>query len=70
MLEKETVDFLPGRRRGPLSPVRHSDGVVRGRVKPMKFQDFVEAVRQVGAFWAVINEVPPGSVKQIAGVAS
>jgi CheY-like chemotaxis protein len=30
-------------------------------VKPMKFNDFVEAVRQVGGFWAVINEVPPGS---------
>lgn len=28
-------------------------------VKPMKFQDFVEAVKQVGVFWAVINEVPP-----------
>jgi CheY-like chemotaxis protein len=27
-------------------------------VKPLKFQDFVEAVTQVGAFWAVINEVP------------
>lgn len=27
-------------------------------VKPMKFQDFVDAVRQVGAFWAVMNEVP------------
>jgi two-component system, response regulator len=31
-------------------------------VKPLKFQDFVEAVRQVGVFWAVINEVP-GSVR-------
>src|ERR1700722_5590429 len=27
-------------------------------VKPVKFQDFVEAVRQVGVFWAVVNEVP------------
>jgi CheY-like chemotaxis protein len=27
-------------------------------VKPMKFQDFVEAVKQVSGFWAVINEVP------------
>ncbi|CAN5314798.1 response regulator [soil metagenome] len=27
-------------------------------VKPMKFQDFVDAVKQVGAFWAVMNEVP------------
>ncbi len=32
-------------------------------VKPMRFQDFVDAVRQVGAFWGVINEVPPGSVR-------
>ena len=39
-------------------------------VKPMKFQDFVEAVRQVGAFWGVINEVPPGSVHRIVSVAS
>jgi two-component system response regulator len=28
-------------------------------VKPMKFQEFVEAVRQVGSFWAVFNEPPP-----------
>jgi CheY-like chemotaxis protein len=27
-------------------------------VKPMKFQDFVEAVQKVSGFWAVINEVP------------
>lgn len=27
-------------------------------VKPLKFQDFVEAVKQVGGFWAGINEVP------------
>jgi DNA-binding NarL/FixJ family response regulator len=31
-------------------------------VKPMKFQDFVEAVKQVGIFWAVINEIPPASL--------
>jgi len=31
-------------------------------VKPLKFQDFVEAVKQVGVFWAVVNEVP-GSVR-------
>jgi len=30
-------------------------------VKPMKFRDFVDAVKQVGAFWAVLNEPPPGS---------
>jgi CheY-like chemotaxis protein len=28
-------------------------------VKPVQFQEFVEAVKQVGAFWAVLNEPPP-----------
>ena len=32
-------------------------------VKPVQFEDFVEAVRLVGAFWAVVNEPPPGSVR-------
>jgi two-component system response regulator len=31
-------------------------------VKPVQFQEFVEAVRQIGCFWGVINEPPPGSV--------
>ena len=30
-------------------------------VKPIKFQDFVEAVKQVSGFWAGINEVPLAS---------
>jgi CheY-like chemotaxis protein len=28
-------------------------------VKPVDFKDFIEAVKQLGIFWAVINEVPP-----------
>ena len=28
-------------------------------VKPVDFQDFIEAVKQIGVFWAVINELPP-----------
>ncbi len=28
-------------------------------VKPVRFQEFVSAVKQVGAFWAVVNEPPP-----------
>ncbi len=31
-------------------------------VKPVKFVDFVEAVKEIGAFWAIINEPPPGSI--------
>jgi hypothetical protein len=39
-------------------------------VKPMKFQDFVEAVKQVGGVWAVINEEPPGSLRRSERVGS
>jgi two-component system response regulator len=38
-------------------------------VKPMKFQDFVEAVKQVSGFWAMINEVPE-SLRRSEGVGS
>lgn len=31
-------------------------------VKPVAFPAFVDAVKQVGAFWAVLNEPPPGSL--------
>jgi len=33
-------------------------------VKPLDFQQFLEAIKQLGAFWALINEPPPGSVKK------
>lgn len=28
-------------------------------VKPVDFMDFVEAVREIGLFWAVLNQPPP-----------
>jgi CheY-like chemotaxis protein len=33
-------------------------------VKPVDFHEFVNAIRELGVFWAVINEPPPGSVKR------
>jgi CheY-like chemotaxis protein len=33
-------------------------------VKPVDFHEFVNAIRELGAFWAVVNEPPPGSVKK------
>jgi CheY-like chemotaxis protein len=35
-------------------------------VKPLKFEEFLSAVMQVGAFWAVLNEPPPGSLRRPA----
>jgi CheY-like chemotaxis protein len=32
-------------------------------VKPVDFHEFVNAVKELGVFWAVINEPPPGSVR-------
>jgi CheY-like chemotaxis protein len=29
-------------------------------VKPVVFNDFMEAVRVLGQFWAVVNQPPPG----------
>ena len=31
-------------------------------VKPVEFTQFVDSIKELGLFWAVINEPPPGSV--------
>jgi CheY-like chemotaxis protein len=31
-------------------------------VKPVDFQKFVECIKQIGFFWALINEPPPGQI--------
>ena len=33
-------------------------------VMPVDFHEFVNAIKELGAFWAVINEPPPGSMKK------
>ena len=32
-------------------------------VKPVDFHEFVNAIKELGVFWAVINVPPPGSVR-------
>ncbi len=32
-------------------------------VKPVEFAEFVEAISDLGVFWAVLNEPPPGSTR-------
>jgi DNA-binding response OmpR family regulator len=36
-------------------------------VKPVEFQAFVDAVKELGLFWAVINEPPPGPARNSGG---
>ena len=33
-------------------------------VKPVDFHEFVNAIKELGIFWAIINEPPPGSVRK------
>jgi len=33
-------------------------------VKPVDFQQFIESIKQIGFFWAIINEPPPGALKR------
>jgi two-component system response regulator len=49
---KQEEDLLEGYRLGVNSYVR----------KPVDFNEFVEAVRQVGLYWLVLNEAPPQGV--------
>ena len=34
-------------------------------VKPVRFAEFVQAVKQIGVFWVLINEPPAGSAQKI-----
>jgi CheY-like chemotaxis protein len=33
-------------------------------VKPVAFHEFVNAIKELGMFWAVINQPPPGSLRK------
>jgi two-component system response regulator len=46
---KEEKDMVTGYKLGANSYVR----------KPVDFTEFVEAARQLGLYWLVVNEPPP-----------
>jgi CheY-like chemotaxis protein len=33
-------------------------------VKPVDFHEFVNAIKELGVFWAIINQPPPGSMRK------
>jgi DNA-binding response OmpR family regulator len=33
-------------------------------VKPVDFHEFVDGIKELGIFWAIINEPPPGSIRK------
>ena len=43
---------------------RYKLGVNAHVVKPVDFHEFVNAIKELGVFWAVINAAPPGSVRK------
>ena len=40
----------------------YKHGVNAYVVKPVDFHEFVNAIKELGVFWAIINEPPPGSI--------
>jgi CheY-like chemotaxis protein len=48
---REELDVMQSYREGANAYV----------VKPAQLQEFINAVKELGLFWAVINEPPPGS---------
>ena len=57
------VVMLTSSREEPDLMESYKLGVNAYVVKPVDFQEFLGAVKQLGVFWALLNERPPGSVK-------
>ena len=59
LLKLLPVVMLTSSREEPDLEACYKLGVNAYVVKPVDFQQFVSAVKQVGVFWAIINEPPP-----------
>lgn len=64
-LRKVPVVMLSSSREEPDLEKSYELGVNAYVVKPVSFSDFVAAVQELGGFWAVLNEPPPGSVRAL-----
>ncbi|PTQ74282.1 response regulator [Pseudomonas sp. GV071] len=57
------VVMLTSSREEPDLMRAYEMGVNAYVVKPVEFRDFVAAISDLGVFWAVLNEPPPGSLR-------
>lgn len=62
-LKKVPVVILTSSREEQDLITSYDLGVNAYVVKPVDFPSFIDAVKQLGVFWAVINERPPNAVK-------
>ena len=68
MKTTETLKTIPtimltSSREAPDLAKCYELGVNAYVVKPVDFHDFIKAVKDLGVFWAAINEPPPNSIK-------
>jgi CheY-like chemotaxis protein len=59
VLKMLPVVMLTSSREEPDLKKSYELGVNAYVVKPVDFAKFIEAVKQIGIFWALINEMPP-----------
>lgn len=57
------VIILTSSREEPDLLKAYELGVNAYVVKPVDFHEFINAVKKLGVFWAVVNEPPPGSIR-------
>ena len=57
------VVMLTSSREEPDLQRAYELGVNAYVVKPVEFKEFVSAISDLGIFWAVLNEPPPGSLR-------
>jgi CheY-like chemotaxis protein len=69
MLRTVPVVMLTSSREEPDLSRSYKLGVNAYVVKPVNFTEFTQAIREIGLFWAVINQPPPGSVVSKVAVA-
>lgn len=59
VLKMIPVVMLTSSQESPDLKASYTLGVNAYVVKPVNFEKFVEAVKQLGVFWALLNEPPP-----------